>query len=121
MEVEAIVSVIVSLLSGLLGAVIGGLFLYYATIRQINRQARIGYVLQLIGSGNNQSSFQAIVHSIKNKNASTLQASQKSPFYDALTLPISKKLNDELENAISRQKWDRVNQLMRKILLGDWD
>jgi len=119
LEVEILFNLLVALLSGLIGALIGGIIIYYTSIKQVNRQARISYVLQLLN--NNSSQFQALIIAISNRNLPSLQNLLKSPFCQALLAPLSENLRVELERAVNQQEWANIHSLLRRVLLGDWD
>jgi hypothetical protein len=119
LEIEILFNLLVALLSGLIGAVIGGIIVYYTSIRQVNRQARISYVLQLLN--NNSSQFQAFITAISNRDISSLRSLLDSPFYQALLAPLSENLKVEFEKSVNQQEWDNIDGLLRRVLLGDWD
>jgi hypothetical protein len=113
------ISGVVNALAGLIGAIIGGVLVYFASIRGATVQTRANYVLQIIGRY--PSEYRIFCWALENGDAGKLDALRITPFYRELVMPLPPKIKRQFEDSLDNREWDKAMDLLRKIASGEWD
>jgi hypothetical protein len=113
------ISGVVNASAGLIGAIIGGVLVYLASIRAATVQTRANYVLQIIGRY--PSEYGIFFWALENGDAGKLDAFRKTLFYSLLVMPLPPKIKRQFEDSLDNREWDKAMDLLRKIASGEWD
>lgn len=113
------ISGVVNASAGLIGAIIGGVMVYFASVKAATVQTRANYVLQIIGRY--PSEYRIFCWALENGDAGKLDVLRKTWFYFLLVMPLPPKIKRQFEDSLDNREWDKAMDLLRKIASGEWD
>jgi hypothetical protein len=119
MKMAAEINGLLAASAGFLGAIIGGVMVYFASVKAATVQTRANYVLQIIGKY--PSDYEELCWALENKDAGKLDEARKSWLYHLLVTPLPPKIKRQFEDSLDNREWDKAMDLLRKIASGEWD
>ena len=114
-----IISGVVNASAGILGAIIGGFIVHFASVKAATIQTRANYVLQIIGKHPDE--YKVLCWALENKDTGKLDAARQGWFYRLLVTPLPPKIKRQFEDSLDNREWDKAMDLLRKIASGEWD
>jgi hypothetical protein len=118
-EINGLLAASAGFLGAIIGAIIGGVMVYFASVKAATVQTRANYVLQIIGKYS--SDYEVLCWALENKDAGKLDEARKSWFYHLLVTPLPPKIKRQFEDSLDNREWDKAEDLLRKIASGKWD
>jgi hypothetical protein len=82
-------------------------------------QTRASYTQQIIEKYRNE--YKVFCLALENGNDKLLDAIRKTPFYHELVILLPSKIKRQFEDSLDNREWDKAMDLLRKIILGEWD
>jgi len=104
---------------GFLGAIIGGVLVYFASVKAATLQTRASYILHIVDMY--PSEFAAFYEALRDADVNRLDALRKTWFYYLLIMVLPPQIKRQLEDSIDNREWDKAMDLLRKVLSGEWD
>jgi hypothetical protein len=104
---------------GFLGAIIGGVMVYFASVKSVTVQTRVSYVLSIVNI--NPYVFASFYEPLRNADVNRLVVLRNSWFYHLLVTPLPPKIKRQFEDSLDNREWDKAMDLLRKIASGEWD
>jgi hypothetical protein len=117
--ISEIIGNLITALIGLLGTIIGGVLVYFASIRATTVQTRASYVLHIVDMY--PSEFASFYEVLRNRDVNRLDTLMKSRFYYLLVMVLPREIKRQLEDSIDKREWDKAEDLLAKIASGKWD
>jgi hypothetical protein len=114
-----LITAVIGLLGTLSGAFIGGVLVYYTSVKTVTVQSRVRYVLRIVEMY--PSGFASFYEALRNGDANRLKELMKSRFYYLLVMVLPRKIKRQLEDSIANKEWDKAEDLLTNIASGKWD
>jgi hypothetical protein len=119
MKMVAEINGLLAASAGFLGAIIGGVMVYFASVKSVTVQTRVSYVLSIVNLY--QDAFALFYDALRNADVNRLVVLRKSLFYHLLVMPLPSKIKRQFEDSLDNREWDKAIDLLRKIVSGEWD
>ena len=104
---------------GFLGVIIGGVMVYFASVKSVTVQTRVSYVLSIVNLYPNV--FASFYEPLRNADVNRLVVLRNSWFYHLLVMPLPSKIKRQFEDSLDNKEWDKAMDLLRKIASGEWN
>jgi hypothetical protein len=117
--ISEIIGNLITALIGLLGTIIGGVLVYFTSVKTVIVQSRVSYVLDIVEMY--PDGFASFYETLRNRDANRLNELMKSRFYYLLAMVLPRKIKRQLEDSIANKEWDKAEDLLTNIASGKWD
>jgi len=117
-EINGLLVASVGFLGVIIGAIIGGVMGYFASLKSVTVQTRVSYVLSIVNLYPDV--FASFYEALRHADTDRLDALRKTWFYYLLVMPLPSKIKRQFEDSIDNREWDKAMDLLRKIASGEW-
>jgi hypothetical protein len=118
-EINGLLAASVGFLGAIIGAIIGGVMVYFASVKSVTVQTRVSYVLSIVNLYPDV--FASFYEALRNADVNRLVVLRNSWFYHLLVMPLPSKIKRQFEDSLDNREWDKAMDLLRKIASGEWD